>query len=83
MANLAIPSLGSFGKGVRRLPKPLLLAATVLVVLALMALSFVVGRVTIGAHSTAKPSSPSVSVQSVQPTMSAADRLECRRHEQC
>jgi hypothetical protein len=83
MANLAIPTLGQFGKGVRRLPKRVLLAAIALAVLALMALSFVVGRATIGTHSAAKPSAPHVSVQSVQPTMSAADRLECRRHEQC
>jgi hypothetical protein len=83
MANLAIGSLGPFGRGVRRLPKAFLLASTLLIVLGLMALSFVVGRATIGSHSAAKPSAPQATVQSVQPTQSAADRLECRRHEQC
>jgi hypothetical protein len=85
MANLAMASLGHFGRGVRKLPKPVLLAATVFILLALMALSFVVGRATIGAHSPANPSTR-VTVHSVQPTqqtMSAADRLACRRHEQC
>jgi hypothetical protein len=81
MANLAIPTTGRLGSSWRRLPKNVLVAVAAIVVLALMALSFVVGGATIGSHGATKPVS-SVSVQA-QPPQSAAQRLECHRHEQC
>lgn len=81
MANLAIPTTGRLASSWRRLPKPVLLATAVFAVLALMALSFVVGGATIGTHG-AKASVPAVSAKT-QPTQSAASRLECHRHDQC
>jgi hypothetical protein len=78
MANLALQPLDH---GVRRLTKWTRALAIVIVVLALMALSFALGRATIGDAGSPKPAAPHATVQ---PTDSSADaRLSCRRHRQC
>lgn len=82
MANLALPALG---RNIRRLPKRAQIAAAVTVVLALLALSFVLGRVTIGQSGSANSPIPQVvTVQPIQPDQPATrGGVNCHQHEQC
>jgi hypothetical protein len=75
MANLALPTLDR----VHRLPKWKLFAALSLIVLALMALSFVLGRETMGGAGTATPVDHTV----LQPYGLTHGGFECHEHEQC
>jgi hypothetical protein len=75
MANLAVTSLN---RGVRRLSKWTLVSIA-FIVLALMALSFVLGRATIGDTGTSQPVSHTVP----QPASVTHGGLDCRQHERC
>ena len=77
MANLALPRLH---RGAHRLPKWTLPLAIALAVLALMALSFLLGRVTMSDAGSAKPVVHPV----VQPAGPATrGGVDCHQHEQC
>ncbi|HEX4018816.1 MAG TPA: hypothetical protein VHX15_18920 [Frankiaceae bacterium] len=76
MAHLTLPPLT---RDVSRLPKWAVLAALAFVLLALMALSFVLGRETIGGAATAKPVIHTVPA----PSGITYGGLQCHQHEQC
>ena len=81
MTNLALSPLH---RGARRLPKWSLLVAIAFIVLALMALSFVLGRATIGDTGTARPVVHTVAPPAVvPPTGVTHGGLNCHQHEQC